>query len=330
MNAMYRIAILLVLVGSFVLLLGAHAAEQSDKPDQPAAIRYERGMVIKAEGGGFKAIVGTRTVPMDWPDQQVVRIVKEDLPSGASISYKTIEGVGRQMLVKVPSLAAGKESRVAVTFEIQLLPVPPPATPTALSPPDSPALGPKLSRYLAPSAYIESDDPGVIKMAEEVAGQQTSAWDKVQAIHEWVKKNVKFAAGAGKDRGAAQTLRTRTTGEDADPRCLAVAMCRAQRIPARLVLIARSGASDHCYYEFYLADPDGNGRWLAADATVGASLRPAKSARSVVLQKGDNVTIVDPQTKRQVKHRFLADSLQGVPQTRDARLQLQLISRVAE
>jgi hypothetical protein len=31
-----------------------------------------------------------------------------------------------------------------------------------------------------------------------------------------------------------------------------------------------------------------------------------------------------------VKHRFLADSLQGMPQVRDARLQLQLISRFVE
>jgi hypothetical protein len=34
--------------------------------------------------------------------------------------------------------------------------------------------------------------------------------------------------------------------------------------------------------------------------------------------------------RRHVKHRFLADSLQGMPQTPGARLQLQLISRVVE
>ena len=145
-----------------------------------------------------------------------------------------------------------------------------------------------------------------------------------------VKQNVKFAARAGRDRGAAQTLRTRTTGDAADTKSLAVALCRAQGIPARLVLIARPGASDHCYFEFYLADANGNGHWLAADATVEASLRPARPARAVILQKGDNATIIDPQTRRRVKHRFLADSLQGLPQARDARLELQLISRVVD
>jgi hypothetical protein len=167
-------------------------------------------------------------------------------------------------------------------------------------------------------------------MAEEVAGGQPSAWDKVRAIHAWVKNNIKFTPTAGNERGAAQTLRTRTTSDEADPKSLAVALCRAQGIPARLVVIARPGASDHCYFEFYLADADSHGHWLAADATVDASLRPTKAARSVVLQKGDNVTIIDPQSKRRVKHRFLGDSLQGLPQGRDARLQLQLISRFVE
>lgn len=319
------------LVSAVVACLpAAQAADGIVASERPAEIRYQRGMLIKAEGGNFRNIVATRTVPMTWPDQQSVRVVKEDLPPGATITYSTIENVGRQMLVKIPSLAAGKEARVVVTFDIQRQPTPPLADTATLHIPAASALDRKLSLYLAPSPFIESDDPGVRQMAEEVAGGQTVAWEKVVAIHAWVKQNIKFAPNAGKERGAAQTLRTRTTSDDADPKSLATALCRAQGIPARLVRVARPGASDHCYFEFYLADADGNGHWLACDATVDASLWPAKSARSVVLQKGDNVTIIDPQSKRRVKHRFLADSLQGLPQVRDARLQLQLISGVVD
>jgi hypothetical protein len=43
---------------------------------------------------------------------------------------------------------------------------------------------------------------------------------------------------AGKERGAAQTLRTRTTSVEADRKSLAVVLCRSQGIPARLVVIA--------------------------------------------------------------------------------------------
>jgi transglutaminase-like putative cysteine protease len=312
------------------MLRDVPAAEPVAAGARPAVVRYQRGMVIKAEGGNFRNIVGSRTVPMDWPDQQVVRVVKEELPPGATITYNVVEGVARQMLVKLPFLAAGKEARVAVTFEVQLLPCPPPVDAATLRLPAASALDRKLSQYLAPGAFIESDDSAVCRTAQEVAGSQANAWDKVQALHEWVKTNVKFAAGAGKERGAAQVLRTRTFGDDADPKCLQVALCRAQGIPARLVIIARPGSSDHCYFEFYLADANGAGHWLAADHAVETMLRPSKPARAVVLQKGDNVTIIHPETKRRVKHRFLADSLQGFPQARDARLQLQLISRFVD
>ena len=37
-------------------------------------------MVLKAQGGGFKNLAVTVAVPADWPDQQRVRVVKEDLP----------------------------------------------------------------------------------------------------------------------------------------------------------------------------------------------------------------------------------------------------------
>ena len=68
-------------------------------------------MVLKAAGGGFKNLVGKVTVPADWPDQQRVRVVKEDLPAGATVSYRNIKDVGRQMAVKFPSLPAGREVR---------------------------------------------------------------------------------------------------------------------------------------------------------------------------------------------------------------------------
>lgn len=311
-------------------LSSAPAAERTLVAERPGVIRYERGLVIRAEGGAFRNIVGTRTVPMDWPDQQSVRVIKEELPPGVTITYTTLEDTGRQMLVKIPFLAAGKESRVVVTFAIAPLPTVPLADPAALRLPAASALDRKLALYLAPSRFSESDDPGVRQTAAEVAGGQTSGWEKVQALHAWVKQNIRFTPSAGQERGAAQTLRTRTTSDEADPKSLAVALCRAQGIPARLVMIARPGASDHCYYEFYLLDTDGQGHWLAADAVVEAALRPAKAARTVVLQKGDDVTVIDPQSKRRVKHRFLGDSLQGLPQGRDARLQLQLISRFVD
>ena len=90
---------------------GPRAESAEEKPEQTAgpAEQVEFGMSLKAEGGGVENVTGTVTVPADWPHQQRVREVKRELPPGATMSYKIIEDVGRQMVVKIPLLPAGEE-----------------------------------------------------------------------------------------------------------------------------------------------------------------------------------------------------------------------------
>ena len=123
-------------------------------------------MVLKAEGGAFKNLVGTVTVPGDWPGQQRVRVVKENLPSGAAVDYKTIAGVGRQMMVKIASAPAGREVRAVVTFEVERLTPPPlPEDLSGFHAPDAKSMDRKLAICLLPSPKIESDNPKVRKAA---------------------------------------------------------------------------------------------------------------------------------------------------------------------
>ena len=99
-------------VSCFALVLAAAAGDQEQPSSgQSEAQQVDFGMVMKAEGGGFRNVVGTVTVPGDWPGQQRVRIIKENLPSGAAVAYKTIADVGRQMTVKVASAPVGREIR---------------------------------------------------------------------------------------------------------------------------------------------------------------------------------------------------------------------------
>ena len=78
--------------------------------------RWDVGMIVTAEGGGVQRIVGTTTVPMDWPEQRVRRM-KEDLSPGVFVDYQDTEGVARQMVVKIPLLNAGQQAKAIVTFE---------------------------------------------------------------------------------------------------------------------------------------------------------------------------------------------------------------------
>jgi transglutaminase-like putative cysteine protease len=301
----------------------SEAESPADKPDQQAAPAEQAdfGMRLKAEGGGVKNVVGTVTVPADWSDQQRVRVVKQEIPPGATVSYKLIEDVGRQMSVKIPWLPPGKEVRAVVTFEVQRLTVPPPTEDAGrLTCPDARTAGRKMAGYLAPSPKIESDDPQVRKAAQEAVGRSTGAWEKVQAIHQWVHKNIVFTGDLENVQTCPQTLELRH-GVCAELNSLAIAMLRASRLPARLVRIP-----GHCYYEVYLLDGEGRGHWIAGDASARATIALDDPPGGMILQKGDNVSVVDPLSHRRVKGRILAESATGTPQSPGVRVQFQSIS----
>jgi hypothetical protein len=116
------------------------------------------------------------------------------------------------------------------------------------------------------------------------------------------------------------TLSVRS-GVCAEKNSLAVAMLRAQGIPARLVRIP-----GHCYYEVCLLDGEGQDRWFSGDASTEPTITPSGAAKGLILQKGNSVSIIDPATKKRTTGRFLAETATGVPQGRGAGLQFQPIS----
>ena len=303
----------------------AKKTPRQESPSPPAehaaAEQVDFGMVLKAQGGGFKNLTAFVTVPADWPDQQRVRVVKEDLPPGATVAYNPINDVGRQMVVKIPFLPVGKEVRAVVTFSVERLTPPPLPQDTGQFQAASRAgLGRKLASYLAPSPKIECKDPRVHEAAKKAVGGRTAAWEKVQAVHHWVHENIEFAGDMENVQTCMKTLELRR-GVCAEMNSLNVAMLRAEGFPARLVRVP-----GHCYYEVYLVDGQGKGHWLAADASRDAAITPGKTPEGMILQKGDNVSIVDPKTKRRTKGRFLAETVIGLPQSGAATIQFQPIS----
>jgi hypothetical protein len=312
-----------LLAGLYWLPVGICGAAEGPSPQTPAAVQQaDFGMVLKAQGGSFRNLTLTVTVPGDWPDQQRVRVVKEDLPAGAAISYKTIDDVGRQMVVTIPLLPANREVRAVTTFAVESLTPPRPLAEGAGGLQAAPrrGLNHKVALHLAQSPKIESDDARVRQAAQNAVGDRSAAWEKVEAIHRWVHENIAMAGDMENVQTCMKTLQVRR-GVCAELNSLNVAMLRAQGFPSRLVRIP-----GHCYYEVYLLDGQGRGHWLAGDASRDATITPGKTIAGMILQKGDNVTIIDPVTKRRTKGRFLSDSVVGPPQSAAARLSYQVIS----
>ena len=120
--------------------------------------------------------------------------------------------------------------------------------------PDPEKLTRQIRRYLTPSPKIESRDPKIGKLAKEIVADKEKAWDRVEAIYDWVRKKVKYENGPLK--GALAALKD-GTGDCEELSSLFIAMCRAIDVPARTVWVP-----GHCYSEFYLLDDKGAGHWF--------------------------------------------------------------------
>ena len=118
-----------------------------------------------------------------------------------------------------------------------------------------------LSAYLQPEKLIESNDPYIIGIANNIHGQTQE--EIIQNIYEYLQKNIKYTIVKG-NLGAKQALK-RKQGKCSEYSAAMVAICRAKNIPARIVIgdILREKYTEHAWVEVYF-DKYG---WVAFDPT---------------------------------------------------------------
>jgi transglutaminase-like putative cysteine protease len=121
--------------------------------------------------------------------------------------------------------------------------------------------------HLIPSRYCDSDN--LTADAWKLFPNDTTGWNKVQAITRFVHQHVTFGYQFGRANKTASEVFREKTGVCRDFAHLAIALCRAMNIPARYasgylgdIGVPYSGAGDFCaWYEVYLG-----GRWHTFDA----------------------------------------------------------------
>ncbi len=118
-----------------------------------------------------------------------------------------------------------------------------------------------LDKYLKPEPLIESD-AGIIKSAAKKIKGKTQE-EVVNNIYEFVVKNIKYSLIPG-NLGAKKALELRK-GKCSEYSALMTALCRAKKIPARIIVgqIARDKDTKHNWVEVYY-DKYG---WIAYDPT---------------------------------------------------------------
>jgi transglutaminase-like putative cysteine protease len=136
---------------------------------------------------------------------------------------------------------------------------------TAISPAEVPT---DILRYTLPSRYCDSDK--LLSFAQQQFGLLEPGQPQVQAVCDWVHKNIEYHFGSGNPELSAWDVLQRGHGVCRDFAHLTVALCRALNLPARYVtchlpdigfLDPESPMDFHAYAEVYLG-----GKWFSYDA----------------------------------------------------------------
>jgi len=194
-------------------------------------------------------------------------------------SYRAIDGL-KQMVFEVPQLNTGITAECFVTFEItKNAQLPPRDTANLLIPKDPPR---EVKKYLNPSPLIEVTNAKVRSLARELIAGKETAWEQVQAIQAGVRDKVKYEQDSKNVfKGALGALRDGKADRE-DMTATFVAVCRAAKIPARMVW-----AMDYCYAEFYLEERETGDDKLADDKGADEKIGKAKKAAKDKGPKGD-------------------------------------------
>lgn len=280
-----------------------------------SAVQYWRaGMIITARSGPCRGLVGTAPIPVDWPEQEA-RIVDEDFSPAAKISYRMVEGTVKQMVVEIPFLPYGEECRAIVTVEVKRHSQLAPEKTDIFVLPEKRKLPRAVRQYLGPSPGIECTNSRIKSQAKKLKVDGQTAWEKVEAIYDWVRENVQQKQG--NEGGAAVALRG-GKGDHEDLASLFIALCRASDVPARMVWV-----QGHCYPEFYLQDEEGGEYWFPCQV-AGPRAFGSMPDHRLILQKGDNFR---SPTSRRERKRYLPETLNGAGGKPSVKFIRELVSR---
>lgn len=261
-------------------VLAAHGGYQLVKR---SAKVWEFGLEISSGNGPLRGAVAAAPLPIDFPEQKVTVLSEFSSPTVGSVKLKDWEGQGRQMIVTVPQLAAGETARATFTMRLERYDIVAPTAPLAWRFPDK---GLREGRiYLGDSPYIETSHRRIKELAEQIVDESGTPWEQVQAIYDWLQKNIQYEfdptihsclVALDKQRGDCEEFAS-----------LFIALCRARGIPARAVW-----CNDHTYPEFLMVTPSGEAVWLPCQLTTHDHIFGQMFDDRPILQKGDKFTVV--------------------------------------
>jgi hypothetical protein len=121
---------------------------------------------------------------------------------------------------------------------------------------------------VASSPLIQSDDAGVVAMAQGVAPDEADPWKLACALERHVKQTIQLKNYTTALATAAEVVKSRE-GDCTEHAMLLAALCRARKIPARVAVglvyyTPERGFAFHMWNEAWIGET-----WIPLDATLG-------------------------------------------------------------
>lgn len=292
---------------------------------------FRTGIIIEP-GPAMDNIQITIPVPMEWLEQRIISINEESMYAGlaSQIRYQIVNGGMQEMRLQLGSIMPTRPLEIVVAFELLNYELLPPDHPGQYVIPKQ--VPPDIRQYLQESPCIESREPIFSKMFTEITKGRQTDWEKVEALYSFVQNNVKYNNQAWMEpaKGALAVTKMpkgQWTADCKDMTCLFVALCRAGKVPARVVRVPQ-----HCYAEFYLelkqegrASSRENNRamgfWFPCQVSGDYAFGGIPEKR-VILQKGDSFPSVN---NPKAKTLFPAESFQGTTRASTADVQFRWV-----
>lgn len=269
-------------------------AETALAPAETVTEIWRIGVSVQSGTAQCRNVFATFPVPGEWPEQSV-RLVDRVVSQHVSAYQLNQLGEGLQRVeLQMRYVPSGADATVTFDFEITKSRIAAPEDTSQYRAPER--LDSELRKYLTSSPYIDPRHPKIrAAVAEAKLDENASAWQQVEAMYDWVREKVEYREGDIKQ--ATEALED-GYGDCEELTSLFVAMCRAQRIPARMVWVP-----GHCYPEFYLENAGGEGRWFPCQAAGTRQFGSMDEFRPI-LQKGDRFKVPEKRSVQRYVSEF--------------------------
>ena len=278
------------------------AEDQPDTPQSTAvgpkvvyedsvSTRWKIGGKIVTGSGRATNVLMTFPVPSNWPEQTVT-VAEEDIPTSiGNVTSRTLPAGVQQVVAQFPVVPANDVVVISYTLDIvnRVIAAPPEPQVFVLPRPSKKEVKP----FLAASKNVNFQNSKLRKLAKKLVADKESAWDKTEAIYDWVRENIQVEDT--QYHSAQHTLKN-LSGTNEDKTFLFIALCRAVKIPSRIVF-----AKGTSYAEFMLQGPtdDDPLHWFPCDVSGIREFGELSEPR-VILQKGDGMKV--PEKKHAQKY----------------------------